>query len=59
MYSNGGIPQAANLSRHLVQVESDIGRLFPDPAFSGIVAIDWEVWNPWLDIRSTDVYAAP
>ena len=21
------------------------------------MAIDWEVWNPWLDIRDTSVYA--
>jgi hypothetical protein len=55
--SNGGIPQAANLTRHLEQVTIDIERRFPDRSFDGIVAIDWEVWNPWLDPRDTSVYA--
>ena len=38
-------------------MQFDIQARFPDPKFSGIVAIDWEVWNPWLDPRDTSVYA--
>ena len=57
IYANGGVPQAANLSQHLAKVRSDIERLFPDPDHDGIVAIDWEVWEPWLDPRSSSVYA--
>ena len=46
---NGGIPQLANLSRHLAAVESNVVSLFPDPEFSGLAIIDWEVWTPWFD----------
>lgn len=31
VYSNGGIPQAANLTRHLEKVKADIEVRFPDP----------------------------
>ena len=57
VYANGGIPQAANLTRHLAQVRADIERLFPSPDHAGIVSIDWEVWSPWLDPRDTSAYA--
>ena len=36
--TNNGIPQLANLSRHLDQVRADVVRLFPDPAFSGWIS---------------------
>jgi hyaluronoglucosaminidase len=45
---NGGIPQLGNMTMHLAQVKADVEALFPDPAHNGYVAIDWEVWEPWL-----------
>ena len=39
---NGGIPQRANVTRHLERVRNDVMRLFPDPAFNGYAVIDWE-----------------
>ena len=45
IYANGGVPQAANLSRHLAKVRSDIERLFPDPLADGIVR---QATTPWM-----------
>ena len=45
---NGGLPQLANLSAHLVKVRADAAAALPDPLFSGYAVIDWEVWTPWL-----------
>ena len=57
VFANGGIPQLANLSRHLAQVTADVERLFPAEDFSGIVGIDWEEWEPWLNPNSDSLYA--
>ena len=45
---NGGVPQAANLSLHLEMVAADTVRELPDPEYSGIVILDFEVWRPVL-----------
>eukprot|EP00729_Bicosta_minor_P007066 gene7066-13143_t len=55
--SNGGLPQQGNLTKHLLQVEADIERLFPDPNHAGYIVIDWEVWEPWLNPHATTIYA--
>ena len=43
---NGGSPQLGNLTAHLAQWHADIVRLFPDPASTAVVALDWEMWWP-------------
>ena len=43
--TNGGLPQLANLSAHLAQLEKDIVRQLPDPEWSGVANIDWESWK--------------
>jgi hyaluronoglucosaminidase len=54
--ANGGIPQLGSLAVHLAAVRRDIEALFPDPAFDGYVAIDQEMWEPYLNPRATSVY---
>tara|TARA_B110000208_G_scaffold148731_1_gene179484 strand:- start:50 stop:1228 length:1179 start_codon:yes stop_codon:yes gene_type:complete len=54
--ANGGIPQLGSLEVHLAAVRRDIEALFPDPAFDGYVAIDQEMWEPYLNPRATSVY---
>jgi hypothetical protein len=46
---NGGIPQRGNLSQHLDKVKSDIQVRFPDADHAGLIVIDWEEWEPWLE----------
>lgn len=46
--TNGGVPQAVNMSLHLAEVERDVLRLVPE-GFSGYVCIDYEGWTPWWD----------
>jgi hyaluronoglucosaminidase len=47
--SNGGVPQAANLSLHLELVAEGVRRRVPDANFSGRVVIDFESWRPTWD----------
>lgn len=44
--SNGGVPQVANLTSHVAAVVADLTAAVPDPAFSGLLIIDWEAWRP-------------
>ena len=55
--ANGGIPQRGNLTRHLARVATDVVALFPDPEHAGLVVIDWEEWQPYLNPRATTAYA--
>ena len=55
---NGGIPQRGNLTRHLAAVARDIETAFPDPAHSGLIVVDWEVWQPWLQFWGDPAPAA-
>ena len=50
---NGGIPQRGDLKAHLERVKQDVEELFPDPNASGAIVIDWEVWIPWMNVKST------
>ena len=43
---NGGSPQLANLSAHLIKWAQDVKIIVPDPDSETIVALDWEVWWP-------------
>jgi len=45
---NGGIPQRANLTRHLELVKSNIEEAL-SVDFDGLAVIDWEVWRPLFD----------
>ena len=45
---NGGVPQAANLERHLGLLAEQIPIFVADPVFSGLAVFDWEVWRPGL-----------
>jgi hypothetical protein len=44
--SNGGVPQAANLTLHLELVARDVERRVPDANFSGRLVLDFEKWRP-------------
>lgn len=43
---NGGVPQAANITAHLIQLALDIENSIPDPDFTGLAILDWEAWRP-------------
>ena len=55
---NGGIPQLGNLSKHLAAVKRDVEAAFPDPQHRGIIAVDWEVWQPWFEFWGDSAPAA-
>jgi hyaluronoglucosaminidase len=44
--SNGGVPQAADLEAHSASVEQDVIAMIPDPAFAGVLIVDYEAWRP-------------
>jgi len=44
--SNGGVPQAANLTLHGAALEADLDNQIPDKNSATIVIIDWEAWRP-------------
>ena len=44
--TNGGVPQAANLSLHLFQLAEQIPIFVADPEYSGLAVFDWEQWTP-------------
>ena len=52
---NGGSPQLANLSAHLIKWAQDVKIIVPDPDSETIVALDWEVW--WPSWEENDVGA--
>ncbi|XP_022190087.1 hyaluronidase B isoform X2 [Nilaparvata lugens] len=59
---NGGVPQAANLTKHLHIYRNDIERLIPDAGFKGIAIIDFEHWRPiwrenWGSLNSYRIYS--
>ncbi|KAI5712594.1 hypothetical protein M8J75_009692 [Diaphorina citri] len=44
---NGGVPQEGDLTQHMQTLEAHVvGKLIPDPAFSGLGIIDFEHWRP-------------
>ncbi|EJW80454.1 hypothetical protein WUBG_08636, partial [Wuchereria bancrofti] len=43
---NGGIPQRANLTKHLLKVENDTINAIPNENFDGLAIIDYEKWRP-------------
>eukprot|EP01052_Picozoa_sp_SAG31_P028821 SAG31_NODE_2814_length_5047_cov_3.149555_5_plen_493_part_00 len=43
---NGGVPQAANLSRHLDRLRQGMPKWIPDPHWSGNAMLDFEAWDP-------------
>merc|ERR1719383_455881 len=45
---NGGIPQRANMTRHLQLITSHITESL-SPDFDGLAVIDWEIWRPLFD----------
>jgi hypothetical protein len=47
-WCNGGIPQLANVSYHVQQMEHDMKTAIPDEGFAGYIVHDWESWSvPW------------
>ena len=42
---NGGVPQAGNLSLHLLALAHDIEALIPNASFTGYCLIDYEQWR--------------
>ncbi|XP_043944695.1 hyaluronidase PH-20-like isoform X2 [Protopterus annectens] len=46
---NGGLPQLANVTKHLNQAEKDLLYFLPFTENSGLAVIDWENWRPhWM-----------
>uniref|UniRef100_A0A915CPD8 Hyaluronidase n=1 Tax=Ditylenchus dipsaci TaxID=166011 RepID=A0A915CPD8_9BILA len=43
---HGGLPQNADIHKHLEKVKKDIEKAIPDKKFSGPAVIDWEHWRP-------------
>ncbi len=43
---NGGVPENANLSAHLAQLEHDIPRWLPNEDWDGFAVIDFEAYTP-------------
>ncbi|XP_071043602.1 hyaluronidase [Parasteatoda tepidariorum] len=55
---NGGLPQAANISKHLQRAAEDLQNTIKNESFNGIGVIDWEAWRPswnfnWIPL---DIY---
>lgn len=48
-YIHGGLPQLADINKHLVYVTLDVAKYIPDKNFSGLAVIDWESWRPIYD----------
>ena len=46
---NGGVPQAANLARHLELTKQHIEAIIKDPGFDGLATFDFEAWTPVFD----------
>eukprot|EP00729_Bicosta_minor_P025414 gene25414-15905_t len=44
--TNGGVPQAANLSLHSAALKAGLDNQMPDKESSGFLVIDWEAWRP-------------
>jgi hyaluronoglucosaminidase len=51
---NGGSPQLGNLTAHLAKWHADIIHLFPEPASTAVVALDWEMWWPVWENNEPD-----
>ncbi|XP_078276462.1 LOW QUALITY PROTEIN: hyaluronidase-1-like [Rhinoraja longicauda] len=43
---NGGVPQQADMTKHLLKTQQDVGQLIPSNTSSGLAVIDWESWRP-------------
>ena len=43
---NGGVPQAANITAHLLMLKEDLEAQIPDKHFAGVLIVDWEAWRP-------------
>lgn len=55
--SNGGVPQAGNLTAHLEYISTHIDAWLPDPLWSGNAVFDFENWTPiWEENTSSDWY---
>jgi hyaluronoglucosaminidase len=56
---HGGLPQLVDMHDHLAAFKAIVESTFPDPEFSGVVAMDWETWYPTFDMLydSMAVYA--
>lgn len=42
---NGGLPQLADLNKHLARVRRDVSSTIPDPDWDGFAVIDYEAWH--------------
>jgi len=42
----GGVPQAGNITEHLMAAKHEIEMFVPDPNFSGYGVLDFEKWRP-------------
>lgn len=44
--TNGGVPQAANITLHVQKVAVDVAAAVPDPDSTTMLIVDWEAWRP-------------
>eukprot|EP01048_Picozoa_sp_COSAG05_P016453 COSAG05_NODE_2118_length_3536_cov_3.709340_2_plen_252_part_00 len=49
---NGGVPQAANLSAHLLKLRETVPLLIPDPDWDGLAVFDFEEWQPVWELMT-------
>jgi hypothetical protein len=46
---NGAIPQNVSIPAHIAALHAAVGELIPDPTTQGVVALDYEGWQPVWD----------
>jgi hypothetical protein len=48
---NGGVPQAANMTKHMASLAFHLATWVPDVNFTGNIVIDFEVWTPIWELN--------
>jgi hypothetical protein len=49
---DGGVPQAVNMTAHLVSVRAGVARWIPSAAWSGNAVIDFDAWHPLWEFNN-------
>ena len=49
---NGGVPQNANLTAHVAELEKTVVQWIPDPAWEGNAVLDFEAWTTVWELNT-------